>query len=270
MNVDQISSRVITRLQGVEFTNAELCNFSFGKHVHLDYHVGIVTRGAQLYRSRKGEETVGPGSLALVNPDEVHDGVALNEQGYSLHVLKLEPEYLQTVLADFSGQPDMQWFTESVVNDPVVYRMLLVLHRQTFLAEQQPLAWHSQWLECMALLFSRYSEMKAPQFDRGLSAIELSYLKDYLMSDLASKHSLDDLAALFDLNHYQFLRRFRASTGMTPHAYLLSLRLDFSRRLLRRGGKVTDVALAAGFYDQSHFIHAFRKANGLVPSRYCQ
>jgi AraC-like DNA-binding protein len=46
---------------------------------------------------------------------------------------------------------------------------------------------------------------------------------------------------------------------MTPYAWLKRLRLEQSKRLLGSGLPVSEVALAVGFFDQSHFHHGFRQ-----------
>ena len=57
---------------------------------------------------------------------------------------------------------------------------------------------------------------------------------------------------------------------MTPYAWLKRLRLEQSKRLLGSGLPVSEVALAVGFFDQSHFHHGFRQAFGLTPADFRQ
>jgi AraC-like DNA-binding protein len=74
---------------------------------------------------------------------------------------------------------------------------------------------------------------------------------------------------LCGLGRFQFLRQFKNTVGMTPHAWLTRLRLERACAALRQGGRlVADVAQESGFYDQSHFNRAFRLAYGVPPSRY--
>ena len=83
-------------------------------------------------------------------------------------------------------------------------------------------------------------------------------------------HTLEDLAALFGLDRFAFLRQFKKKTGMTPYAWLKRLRLEQGKRLLGSGLPVSEVALAVGFFDQSHVHHGFRQAFGLTPAEYRQ
>jgi AraC family transcriptional regulator len=63
----------------------------------------------------------------------------------------------------------------------------------------------------------------------------------------------------------QFHRHFRCTIG----EYLRRTRVARAQTLLRRGDlEITDIALACGFTDQSHFTTAFRRLTGLPPRRY--
>jgi AraC-like DNA-binding protein/quercetin dioxygenase-like cupin family protein len=61
-----------------------------------------------------------------------------------------------------------------------------------------------------------------------------------------------------------FARRYRIS----PHAYLLTCRLNEARSLLRAGMPIAQAANEAGFADQSHLGRWFRRAFGTTPGRY--
>ena len=65
------------------------------------------------------------------------------------------------------------------------------------------------------------------------------------------------------------MRRFAHSFGLTPHAWLVRLRLERACAALAGSGlSVAQVAAEVGFYDQSHFNRAFRVAYGAPPSAY--
>ncbi|WP_246483500.1 helix-turn-helix domain-containing protein [Paenacidovorax monticola] len=62
--------------------------------------------------------------------------------------------------------------------------------------------------------------------------------------------------------------RLSCSHGAHPHAYQLDLRINAARGLLGAGGAPADVAQALGFYDQSHFQHAFKQRVAATPGVY--
>lgn len=79
---------------------------------------------------------------------------------------------------------------------------------------------------------------------------------------------LDDLCRVAQQSNSHFRRTFKNVTGISPMKYLLSLRIDKSKALIRNGVVLTEVALSTGFYDQSHFNKYFRILSGMNPTAY--
>jgi AraC-like DNA-binding protein len=76
------------------------------------------------------------------------------------------------------------------------------------------------------------------------------------------------LAGVAGLSRYHFLRAFRREVGVTPHAYLTHRRIAAAKLFLAGAEPLSEVALACGFYDQSHFSRAFKGCTGLTPGQY--
>ena len=71
------------------------------------------------------------------------------------------------------------------------------------------------------------------------------------------------------MSKYHFLRCFRALTGVTPHQYLIALRLRRAATALRTTLEpVAAIAFEAGFGDLSTFNARFRSAFGASPQRF--
>jgi AraC-like DNA-binding protein len=80
---------------------------------------------------------------------------------------------------------------------------------------------------------------------------------------------LKEMAATAGMSKYHFLRVFRRLTGVTPHQYLISVRLRRAALALASSRRpVIAVALDAGFGDLSTFNKTFRAAFGLTPTQY--
>jgi AraC family transcriptional regulator len=100
----------------------------------------------------------------------------------------------------------------------------------------------------------------------GLSSRHLRRATDFILEHLAEDICLDDLAELTGLSCKHFARAFKQSTGLPPHQFLIVKRTEAAKRCLVNGkASLSDIALACGFADQSHFTATFRKVVGIPP-----
>ncbi|MEO8635733.1 MAG: AraC family transcriptional regulator [Gemmatimonadales bacterium] len=95
------------------------------------------------------------------------------------------------------------------------------------------------------------------RLDRAVDLIESGY---------AQPLTLADLAGAAGLSPWHFVRVFRTTVGLPPHRYLTAVRLRRAAQRLDQGESVTRACYDCGFGSLSHFITAFRKRYGVVPS----
>ena len=90
--------------------------------------------------------------------------------------------------------------------------------------------------------------------------------KEMLAANLTGGIALADLAKACELSIRHFTRAFRGSTGMSPHGWLLQLRIEKAKSLLASSRRVlADIAFECGFADQSHFTRVFQRSVGSSP-----
>lgn len=111
--------------------------------------------------------------------------------------------------------------------------------------------------------FKRPPEFLAPQV--------LKTSLDYIQAHLAQPLSLSDIAATVGFSPYHFARAFKAATGIAPYQYILQCRVERAQQLLRDPRRsLAEVAMEAGFGDQSHMATVFRRILQTTPKRYQQ
>jgi AraC-like DNA-binding protein len=82
---------------------------------------------------------------------------------------------------------------------------------------------------------------------------------------------VDWLADTAGLSTRTLQRRIKAASGLTPGAFLRTMRLERAAQLLNGGASsVTDVAAAVGYTDAESFSRAFRQGFGVSPSAYAE
>jgi AraC family transcriptional regulator len=94
-------------------------------------------------------------------------------------------------------------------------------------------------------------------------------VRDLLDERVPEQATLTDLAALVGVHPVHLARCFRREYGMTVAQYARSLRLDWAaERLVAGESTLAEIAVEAGFADQSHFTRVFRRYAGVTPGRY--
>ena len=77
------------------------------------------------------------------------------------------------------------------------------------------------------------------------------------------------LASKSGLSYVQFLRRFKAYTGLTPSDYLTSVRLQKAKMLLSNSTLlVREIAYACGFENEYYFSNFFKKHTATSPTAF--
>ncbi len=257
-------------MPGLVLGMGRFSKFCFDLHYHLEYHIGLVTEGVQRQRFKGQTVLLGPGCVSLMPPGEIHDGIGEGEKPYTLKTFRLSFAFLRQVAGELTGTDDGSALAGTMIEDPQLAAYLASVYDKILLARDgSSLAVQSDWLSLVHSLIVR-SRANAPQAETGaLSPAQRRRVKDYCLAHLAEKITLEELAAVCGLGRFRFLRHFKQSVGMTPHAWLLRLRLEEACALLTRGSQsIAEVAQAVGFYDQSHFNRAFRQAFGVAPSSY--
>jgi AraC family transcriptional regulator len=106
--------------------------------------------------------------------------------------------------------------------------------------------------------------------DGALPRGRLRAVVDYVQGHLDADPSLAEMAAVARLSPYHFARQFKAATGLPPHGYVIMCRVERAKDLLQAETDLSlaQVAVRAGFSDQSQFCHHFRRLVGVTPGRF--
>ena len=93
--------------------------------------------------------------------------------------------------------------------------------------------------------------------------------KDLADARYFERLSVDDLARAAGLSRAHFSREFRAAFGESPHAYLLTRRLERAASLLRMTDRsVADICFSVGLQSVGSFTTSFTRTFGRSPTAY--
>ena len=131
----------------------------------------------------------------------------------------------------------------------------------------------SLWIEEMAFhsLLALTKDAWSCGNHQAIGSAHMHRIRDSieLMSQKAAgRCSLTSISREVGMSPFHFARTFSALGGLSPHQYLLWLRLRRAAIMLREGSSVTTAALSNGFDNLGHFSRSFRHRFGVNPSRY--
>lgn len=230
----------------------------YAKHAHETFSIGSILAGHCAYVNGSRSQRIGAGSVVVMNPGDAHACNPSHDERWSYRMLYIDAAWL-------AGDREFQPFSAVVTRHPELYAALNRLYQLLIDAESEHLEKHGAALEFIALVHDALSPADHPTEPAHpglLRAVE--FIRDNYTRSL----KLEEICAAADLSPSYLIRAFKQEYGMTPHAYLINCRIEFSRAQLRRGRPIADVALAAGFADQAHLQRSFKKIVAATPGQY--
>ena len=235
----------------------------YDKHSHAHFSIGAITGGHSHYLNQRSLQEVGPGSLVLMNPEEVHACNPIADQPWSYLMFYLDTDWLRSQQEEAGLGSEFRPFDMTASRDPLLYQGLQHLHHQLVQAPDplaREVACHLFSRQLLARLTPASWDDRPPQ--------HLQRAAELMQDDSTSPLSLAELSAVAGLTPSHFVRAFSHHYGMTPHAYLLDRRIRHARTLLKQGQPLAEVALASGFADQAHFQRQFKRRVAATPGQY--
>lgn len=245
---------------------------------HSNVCIAMVLEGSFQYRSTAGRELMTPGSLLLGNAGQYFECGHEHGVGDRCISFAYEPQYFEGLVIEAGAQNRGPRFFSLRV-PPVRELSQLVARASAGLAEcgerttRREETTFTEWEEIGIELAARALEMaEGGEPNRGsLPAAEarVTRIVRTIESNPSGEHKLSALAQEARLSRYHFLRIFRYLTGLTPHQYVLRVRLRrAATRLVLEPAHVLDIALDSGFGDVSNFNRSFRAEFGVSPRSY--
>jgi len=215
-----------------------------------------------------------PGSLSLI-PAGVRPMMRA-ETEFDLVACALDSGLVRALDSELGHRPKRELRLQLHFQDPAAQQLMTLLladAQEGFSTERLYTEYLAQAL-AVRMLYQRGQsspETRPETINRGASALPRHVLRRIIerMRCFSCDLSLQTLANESGYSRVHFVRMFRAATGYSPHNYLLNLKLERARELLRNPSiSLIDIALDCGFSSHSHMSRFFHKLVGVTPSAY--
>lgn len=210
------------------------------------------------------------GDMAWIVPPGVPHVIDFNRRAHLIH-LYLTDDFFQAMVEGAPQRIESDLQPALLVRDPLLIEMARGLFRESRAGHFSKLYTQSIATVTATHLLRTYSRGHAPQeFRGGLGATRERRLLAYMQEHLSHDLSLDDLALVAGISPNYLISLFRKSFGVTPHRYILRLRVERAQQLLHASRELSllEIAMRCGFTDQSQFSKTFRRVSGIAPGQY--
>ncbi|WP_217200710.1 helix-turn-helix domain-containing protein [Streptomyces buecherae] len=204
---------------------------------------------------------------ALVNPAHWASRPRWQDD-VELLLLGIEPEWLEKLAAEGGATGKVELVPRYHFTDPLLRTLLERLVAEYAGPGPVDPLYAQSLVQAAAAVVLRVAGQGGSATARagGLTPRRLAEVVDFIHAHLARRVTLAELAAVAGVSESHFTRAFKASTGDSPHQYVLQRRLEHARReLVRTDRPIAEIAAEAGFADQSHLTRTMRRHDGATP-----
>ena len=268
--------------------SARDCARGSGQHL-----VFVSLASGHIVRTSGGERVeheLTPGYVAIV---PAHTPVSWSwSTRISLSVLSMAPEFLNRVAESVFGlgSGDYRLLLAERKHDMAIANIAAVLAREALRGGRGSALYADSLANMLAVHLLRHYARSADGGTLGASTLNeiapaepsagrrterapraVTEALAFIHDNYARELSLTDIADAVHLSRFHLARVFKQSLGVSPHQYLIRLRVNNAGWLLSAASderSVAEVATAVGFADQSHLTRHFKRVTGFTPRQF--
>ena len=204
-----------------------------------------------------------PGGSLAICPAGI-ESVADAEQSVDAILVTIDPGRLALAAAEDAAL-EAKLMQRSLGYDQVLLDLARTLASESANGYPNgPLFWNEVARGFIEGLVARHTSELERRTRGMLGKDVLKRLRDYVVAHIDEPIEVSTLAEIAGRSPFHFTRLFTRSVGVSPHRYVVHLRLRRAVELVREGRSgLAEVALRTGFADQSHLTRWVRRVHGV-------
>ncbi len=257
-------------------------SWSMEPNTHEYFEMVYIKKGSAVFEIAGQPVAIGPNDIIIIKPRQAHKFIVKSEAGCEFIVLnfkftnQVNNEVSEISLEDFLNfVNNKEW--GPFISLKVSQKNEIITLLNKILRERESAEIGSELLNYLLIMelfvfISRALKMewessiknKSPKL-KELIEVSVKFINNNFERDI----SLGDIARFIFLSPSYFTRAFKEEVGISPISYLLKIRVDRAKELLRETDlKISDIALSIGFSNQQRFNEIFKKYAGVTPLHY--
>lgn len=237
-----------------------------------DYHFMLFFGRAPVTRINTMDYHLKKGDLLVVQPREEVYGVPddKREHGKYIHIA-VKKAFFHEVSAEIAGEKAFQFkrvqsnYSKQLLDLVGNFQLELMNYGETYPQMMHSLSTQIVFQLIRDLSMDNAKNKEKMGKDNQYISKAILFMQEYYHANI----SINDICSLIYLSPCHFKRVFKEYTGQTPYQYLVGIRLEKARELLRaKEHSIEDTAKRCGFVNSGHFAVAFKRNVKMSPSEY--
>ncbi|WP_130735190.1 AraC family transcriptional regulator [Flavobacterium sp. J27] len=244
----------------LEYISIENQTTDFPKHFHETFCISLIHNGIEQIEFENHSLFSEKGSISITNPYEIHANPLIDKHNN----LKFDTIYLSKDLMKYLLNGKNITFFDRKINNENTNLLFLELKKAMNIGNPEIIAFFLKKFVKAIQLHSLENENDYPE---NLFS-DFNEINQYIEDHINHKFCLNELSKMANINKYGFVKKFKASTGMTPMNYILMKKIFSSKMYITPTSELTELAYEYNFADLAHFSKTFKRFIGISPKKY--
>ncbi len=244
--------------------------YHYNEHFHDTLSIGAIEYGQAAFTHKNEEHILRPNMLAVINPNIVHSCNPIENEARTYHMIYIDSVWCKGLQETIFGKLDSFIEIPNVdINDKELFDEFialnyLLLDSKVFYMEKEEVLQHF-----LNKLFKTYCSKKSIDVKKK-STMDTLIIKAqaYIKENSYKNITIKEISEYLEISEFYFIKLFKQSTHLTPHAFLLNQKVEVAKELLSQNKDISQIAYELGFSDQSHLNRVFKHYVAATPYEY--
>jgi len=244
----------------LEYISIENQTTDFPKHFHETFCISLIHLGTEQIDFENQSLFCEAGSISITNPYEIHSNPLIDANA----PLKFDTIYIPNDIMKFGCDGKNIIFLNRKISNKEANRSFVKLKNAIDTRNDVEI---ESCLKQFAAVLQFYAQENKEEY-AALNFSSFNQINTFVEDHIYDRFCLNQLSELANINKFGFVKKFKASTGMTPMNYILMKKIFSSKKLIDRNAELTEIAYQYNFTDLAHFSKTFKRFIGVSPTKY--
>lgn len=244
----------------LEYISIENQTTDFPKHFHETFCISLIHKGIEQIDLDNQSLYSEAGTITITNPYEIHANPLIDSNSN----LIFDTIYISNDLMKYFLNGKNITFINRKINSKKANQLFVQLKNSIDTKNPKTIEFYLyQFLNTL-----KYYAQENEKEYAELNFNSFHQINGYIENHIYDKFNLNELSKIANINKFGFVKKFKASTGMTPMNYIMMRKIFSSKKLITQDFELTEIAYKYNFTDMAHFSKTFKRYIGLSPKKY--